>query len=207
MTESSDGTINITGNYQNPSNSVSLSYPFLLRTNYETGMKSFDTIANDNEQPDCIAANSSSQVIIVSSAGGVPVPNKYSSWHNGWGNIGIDLFDTGGHYNSHIDYSGYTNNCFINSINPTPDGGYILCGSDNMPNDTNSGTPTHIFAMKLNSGLSEQWSNAFDTYFSSNGVKAIQTNDGGYLLSGQHRSFGAHYDMVLIKTDANGKLN
>lgn len=211
MTESNDGTINITGNYEN--NTVTgEGFPFLLRTNYKTGMKSFDTVATSFEHPDCITTNSNGQVIIVasnltSSGGGVWVPNKYSSWHNIWGNIGIDIFDTGGRYNSHIAYSGYSNNCFINSINPTPDGGYILCGTDNMPNDTTGATPTHIFAMKLNSSLGEQWSNSYDSYYSSLGVNAIQTIDGGYLLLGQHRSFNNHYDMVLIKTDANGNLN
>ncbi len=212
MIESNDGTINITGNYQNPSASISMSFPFLLRTNYKTEMKSFDTIANNLEAPDCIAANQSNQVIIVNSSftpsgDGTSVPNKYSSWHNIWGNIGIDLFDTGGHFNSHIDYSGYSNNCFINSINPTQDGGYILCGSDNMPNDTSSGVPTHIFALKLNSSLNKQWSNSFDTYYSSLGINALQTADGGYLLTGQHLSYNNHYDIVLIKTDVNGNLN
>ncbi len=207
MVQSNDGTINITGNYQNTTSSANVNFPFLLRTNYVTGMKSFDTIANNNEQPDCIIDNGNNQIIIVSSIGGVALTNKYSTWHNGWGNIGIDIFDTGGHYNSHIDYSGYSNNCFINSITPTPDGGYIMCGTDNMPNDTSSTTPTHIFAMKLNSGMSKQWSNSYDSYFSSIGANALQTSDGGYLLFGQHRSFNNHYDMVLIKTDANGNLD
>jgi hypothetical protein len=212
MVESNDGTLNITGNYQNTTPSVPISFPFLLRANYKTEQKSFDTIANSLEAPDCVAANASNQVIIVSSSftssgSGVAVTDKYSSWDNTWGNIGIDIFDTGGYYNSHIAYSGYTNNCFINSITPTPDGGYILCGTDNMPTDTTSNTSTHIFAMKLNASLNEQWSNSYDTYYPSYGVNAGQTSDGGYLISGQHRSFNNHYDMVLIKTDANGDMN
>lgn len=209
LAQSMDSTINITGFYQNLSASNSFT-TFLLRTKTNTVQKSFDTLTNKTETPDCIAANNNFGTIVVSSTSdnGMTLPYKTSIWPAVWGSIGIDNFDSSGHFNSRVTYSGYSNNGLINSIRSTSDGGYILCGTVNQPNNSTAASTTEIFAIKVDAGLNQQWSNIYNASNPpSNGVCAIQTSDGGYLISGQKISFNSHYDMVLIKTDANGNVN
>lgn len=88
------------------------------------------------------------------------------------------------------------------SIKQTNDGGYIVCGSsDSFLGNTN------VLLVKTDSLGNLLWSKTFggtDLEFS---YSVLQTNDGGYIVAGKTKSFGAGaYDVYLIKTDSSGNL-
>lgn len=105
-------------------------------------------------------------------------------------NAGFRLFDLPG-------------NSFYNSIQPTSDGGFILAGTNTGSGQGNGGKD--MMMVKLNSFGGIQWFKVFGGTNDDEGYKAIQTSDGGYLLSGT-LGFEAVPMMCLIKTDAEGNF-
>jgi hypothetical protein len=216
LCESPDGSINIAGWFQN---NLSANYPanaFLLRTDKNFIQKSFTVLSDTviQEIPGCIVASNNGIFMLSSkyfaNGNGVELTYNTNSAYMQYalsGSIGINHFDTGGHFISRATYSGYPNNGLMNSMRSTLDGGYILCGTVNQLNNVSITSPTEIYLIKADANMNEQWAKTFDTYYFSYGVDACQTTDGGYFISGQHYSFNNHYDMVLIKTDANGNVN
>jgi len=81
----------------------------------------------------------------------------------------------------------------------TDDGGYILTGYY-------ATTSSNVWLIKTNEYGVMQWSRSFGDLINpdiGNGVQ--QTIDGGFIIAGQTRSYGAGYtDAWLIKTDTNG---
>ncbi len=92
---------------------------------------------------------------------------------------------------------------FFNSIQPTSDGGFILAGTNTGSGQGNGGKD--MLMVKLNSFGGIQWFKVFGGTNDDEGYKAIQTTDGGYLLSGT-LGFEAVPMMCLIKTDAEGNF-
>ena len=87
------------------------------------------------------------------------------------------------------------------SLAMTSDGGYIVFGTTTY---TGAGG-SDMYLVKTDSNGTEQWSKAYGGGGHEMGAEAIQTSDGGYLLSGYTYSYGAGLnDMYLIKTDSSG---
>jgi len=88
------------------------------------------------------------------------------------------------------------------SVQQTSDGGYIVAGETYS---FGAGS-TDMLLFKTDAFGNVQWAK---TYGGGMDEYAIvqQTLDGGYILAGSTRSFGAGwYDILLIKTDANGNI-
>ena len=87
-------------------------------------------------------------------------------------------------------------------VQKTSDGGYILGGA------TLSYGPSSVpnaWLVKTDSMGDQQWYNVFGGTDVDQGHCVAQTADGGYILAGETRSFGAGlYDMLLVKTDSSG---
>lgn len=89
------------------------------------------------------------------------------------------------------------------SVQQTNDGGYIVVGYT----DSYGAGNNDVYLIKTNSTGTVEWTNTFGGAENDIGVSLQQTSDGGFIIAGYTRSFGAgSYDVYLIKTDAGGDL-
>lgn len=94
------------------------------------------------------------------------------------------------------------------SVLQTADGGFLLVGST----DSFGAGGLDMWAVKTNSRGVAQWNETYGgSGFAGRGLdgalSALQTRDGGFLLAGYTRSYGAgNIDMWAVKTDSRGRL-
>lgn len=109
-------------------------------------------------------------------------PEGNESWNRTFGGIGSDYFG---------------------SVRETDDVGYILFGSTSSYGNGNF----DLWLIKTDPEGHELWNRTFGEFRRDNGVSALQTEDGGYLLMGRTRvdNLGISGDVIwLIKTDSEG---
>ncbi len=91
------------------------------------------------------------------------------------------------------------------SIQQTNDGGFII-GSSTVSFDIDTLSSDDIYLLKTNSSGQLLWSKTYGgTNQDGAPLSVQQTNDGGFIVIGETKSFGAGYqDIYLIKTDSLG---
>jgi len=89
------------------------------------------------------------------------------------------------------------------SVKQTSDGGYIVAGYS-----SSFGAGGYdVYLVKTNSGGDTLWIRTYGGINDDRGYSVQQTADGGYIVAGFTKSFGAGgSDVYLIKIDANGDL-
>ena len=85
-------------------------------------------------------------------------------------------------------------------VQVTSDNGYIIVGSAGTSSATKN-----VWLIKTNSNGDTLWTKTFGGMEDDHGNSVQKTTDGGFLIAGSTKSFGAGEDDIwLIKTDANG---
>jgi hypothetical protein len=88
-------------------------------------------------------------------------------------------------------------------VQQTSDGGYILAGYTSSFGAGDYG----IFLIKTDANGNIIWAKTYRGTDDEQAYSVKQTSDGGYIVAGRTRSFGAgSWDVFLVKTDANGNI-
>jgi hypothetical protein len=118
---------------------------------------------------------------------------------------GSDVFLIKTDANGNISWAktyGGTDWDWASSVQQTSDGGYIMAGYTGS-----FGAGGDILLIKTDANGNIIWAKTYGGTSYDEAYSVQQTSDGGYILAGETRSFGAgDYDIFLIKTDANGNI-
>ena len=91
----------------------------------------------------------------------------------------------------------------VNSVQQTSDGGYILAGYTSSFGAGNS----DVWVLKLNADGSVAWQNTYGGLDEDLANSVQQTSDGGYIVAGRTKSFGAgNEDFWVLKLNSDGSL-
>jgi hypothetical protein len=85
-------------------------------------------------------------------------------------------------------------------IRKAPEGGYVFTGATQTPD-----YDMDVLLVRINQDGDTVWTRTFGGTDEDEGYYLINTNDGGYLITGYTKSFGANSkDVYVIKTDSEG---
>ncbi len=136
------------------------------------------------------------------SDGGYIVAGWTGSFGAGAGDIFLIKTDANGNLQWAKTYGG-TNYDTASSVQQTSDGGYIVAGTTRSFGAGGS----DFFLIKTDVNGNIQWAKTYGGTNYDTASSVQQTSDGGYIVAGTTRSFGAGgSDFFLIKTDANGNI-
>jgi len=121
------------------------------------------------------------------------------------GTLQIDRFNSEGQFTGSRKLTGYQGFGIIKSIRKTSDGGYLLCGTTGISGSTVAVSATKIFVCKLDAGLNQSWTKSFETTYKAIGSVAMPLTGGECLVAGNMKTSDVDYQMLIIRTDANGE--
>lgn len=118
-----------------------------------------------------------------------------------WGSVQVYMIKTDGRGDTlwTKTYGGWGQDVG-NSVRQTTDGAYIVAGWT-----SSFGSATQVYLIKTDSNGDTLWAKTYGGGHLEYGTSVQQTSDGGYIIAGGTKSYGAgEYDVYLIKTDSTG---
>jgi len=122
----------------------------------------------------------------------------YKMFSPGEGDVYLIKTDSSGNEQWSNTYGG-SNYDEARSVCQTPDGGYIICGTDNY-NTSNS----DLYVIKTDSLGNELWSRTYGGTLMDYGLGISLTLDGGYIIAGKKNISGLAGEAYIIRMDSNG---
>ena len=144
------------------------------------------------------------------------IASPFSDDTGGWkiGSVWMIKTDSNGYEQWNKTFGGLYIDAEGNSVQQTIDNGYIIIGARRAyyydKNDPNNSSATRagnydVWLIKTDANGNKLWDRVFGGSGGDQGQFIHQTRDGGYILVGDTRSYGAGgSDVWLIKTDSEG---
>lgn len=137
--------------------------------------------------------------ISKTSDGGFVISGEENSFNYG---VFISKFTSGGDTSWCRTYRAGFSSYEGFGVDQTSDGGYIMAAN------TYGGSigGKDMIALKVTSSGAVSWVKELGTINTEQATDIIQTNDGGYVISGTAMPGGSYYDMVMAKLNSSGVL-
>ena len=94
----------------------------------------------------------------------------------------------------------------IKRVVPSPDGGYLLIGSNNQYSQGELVSPNKIAIIKLNFDASVSWTRAISTGYPSRGFDAVYHSDGSIGVAGLLKERDNENKLMYLHLDATGNI-
>ncbi len=149
------------------------------------------------------AGNENDPSVDITTDGGFIIAGVTGSFGAGWGDVYLIRTDNNGDTLWTKVYGGSVGSDYAKAVKQTTDGGYIIAGTS-----WSFGiTAEDYYLIKTDSLGDTLWTRTYGGPMADMGWDVIEAMDGGYVIVGQTRSFGAvGGDAYLVKTDVNGNL-
>ena len=124
-----------------------------------------------------------------------------------YGNPIARIYNSSGNLNQQIIFPQVdgTNTLILKTIS-TPDGGFLMVGSNNQSFTNDVVSNNHLILTKLNNDLSIAWNKTLSTYYPSKGFDAVYLNDGTIGIAGLIKDNLSTNRILYLHMDSNGKL-
>ncbi|HOY30659.1 MAG TPA: hypothetical protein PKW80_02155 [Bacteroidales bacterium] len=140
--------------------------------------------------------------MVITNDGGYVIAGSSDSYGAGNTDAWIIKLDASGAIIWQKTYGG-ANYDAAYSIIQTNDGGYAVTGYYNM---LSAGTNADLWILKLDAGGNVIWQKTYGGANSDLGYSIIQTNDGGYAVSGKYNFTTNDGDLWVLKIDGSGNI-